>query len=45
MSVADKLVYTNDLAEDSYGFDILKVDLSLLAPKSSISFSVAVSGA
>ena len=44
-SVSDKLVDTNNLAGDSNRFDIFEIALSLLAPRSSISFSVAASGA
>ena len=44
-SVADKLVDTNNLAGDSDRFDILDIALSLSAPRSSIVFAVAASGA
>ena len=43
--VADKLVYANNLARDSNGFDIFKVDLSLSVPMCLIGFAVAASGA
>ena len=43
-SVADKLVKTNNLDGDSNRFDIFEIALSLLAPRSSIGFSVAASG-
>ena len=44
-SVADKLVDTNNLAGDSDRFDLLEIFLSLLAPRSSIRFAIAASGA
>ena len=43
--VADKLVYANNLARDSNGFDIFKVDLSLSVTMCLIGFAVAASGA
>ena len=44
-SVADNLVDTNNLAVDSNRFDLFEIALSLSAPRSSIGFSVAASGA
>ena len=43
--VADKLVYSSDLAGDSNGFDLLKVALSISSPRSLVGFVVAESGA
>ena len=44
-SVAEKLVDTTNLARDSDRFDLLDIALSILAPRSSIGFSVAESRA
>ena len=44
-SVADKLVYKKNLDGDSNMFDLFEIALSLSAPRSSIGFSVAASGA
>ena len=44
-SVADNLVDTNNLAGDSNRFDLFEIALSLSAPRTSIGFAVAESGA